>query len=811
MSPHAVTPTAIPQKAFTSKSALAKDVDIYESSTLADIRASLANLHSRDDVVTRQLRALISSQADLSRELGRLDLLRAHLGLQVVATRDISHQMLDNAARTASGLSGRVKLLDLEKTRVEETLGVVEQVAELKACVQGVVGSMGTVQDWEAAAGYLHRASRIPEQVVNGKFAERVVPSIEIPDSPYKTLENAAEGLCEVFLREFERAAAEGDGGRVTRFFKLFPLIGRGDKGLDAYGRYVCTGVSQRARNNLKEATGLQIDRRSQDTRDAFAYANVLTKLFEHIAQIVEGHGALVERHYGEGKMTKVVEKLQGEADVQGGIVLDTWGEERVVERRLIDVKSYPFSFLVQSFLPQQRSALGINRTNTPGGEGNPRSSEDEGVDMREIDGILNETAMMLGRWSLYCRFLADKCKEPGTAADVALKMPNLIIKSALYTKISNRLLQPFNTFTTFFFRRSVEKAFQLDESPSGLSLNPARALPENTPYIISAVDDVMYIVSTVLQRSISTSQRDVIASVVPTVGRVLGGDFVGMIQRKMRDESYPKPAVAGGLPPEDKIIAFIVLINSLDVGNEYISRIIATQLATTESAPGGLASAKNKLDDLFPFAHDSVFVATALTSLEMGFKSKTTELMSEALTVLFNNVVKPRLRPSLSDTFRDIEYSLNEAELADLAALNEMDVEDEAFKNVVPLRFEAQWKALMEPLGRIMTENTFSQLLATTTEYLGKMLEKRVWAYNGKVNGLGGLRLERDLSGIVGCVCKGKAYMLRESFARVGQLCMIANMDDDEWEEVKEGGEEGMNWVLNAEEREKARGIVRL
>ena len=39
----------------------------------------------------------------------------------------------------------------------------------------------------------------------------------------------------------------------------------------------------------------------------------------------------------------------------------------------------------------------------------------------------------------------------------------------------------------------------------------------------------------------------------------------------------------------------------------------------------------------------------------------------------------------------------------------------------------------------------------------------------------------------------------------------MVANMDEDEWEEVKEGGEEGMNWVLTVEEREKARGVVRL
>ena len=52
-------------------------------------------------------------------------------------------------------------------------------------------------------------------------------------------------------------------------------------------------------------------------------------------------------------------------------------------------------------------------RTGSPGMEAktNGRPSEDEGVDMKEIDGILSEIAVMLSRWALYSRFLAGKCK----------------------------------------------------------------------------------------------------------------------------------------------------------------------------------------------------------------------------------------------------------------------------------------------------------------------------------------------------------------------------------------------------------------
>ncbi len=257
--------------------------------------------------------------------------------------------------------------------------------------------------------------------------------------------------------------------------------------------------------------------------------------------------------------------------------------------------------------------------------------------------------------------------------------MPEFLTKSALNRKISARLIIPFNIMTTFFFRRSVEKAFQLDESPSGLSLNPSKPLDGNPPYIISAVDDVMYIVNTVLQRSISTSQRDVIASVIPTIGRVLGSDFVGMIQRKMRDESYPKPAITGGFPPEDKIIAFIVLINSLDVANDYIGRIVSSRLSDTSAQTNGSGI-------------ETTTSTNNLTNLNTTFASKTTELITDGWHALFNQVIKPRLRPVLSDTFRDVDYFLSEEELAEIARAEDIDINENDFMDAISRRFEHSW-----------------------------------------------------------------------------------------------------------------------
>lgn len=381
---------------------------IYEAVSAIDIKAALIRLQEKESSIQKTLNSHISSPNHLTHELGRLDLLRAQIGLQAVATRSISNGMLSNAATTAIRISAAVKRLDLEQSRVEDTLNIVEQVVELKTCVLGLTGSMGAPQDWETAAMYLNRASQIPKEIIDSPFAEELVPTAEVPDPPRVTLEDAAESLRGLFLREFEKAAEESNGARITRFFKLFPLIGKSDVGLDVYGRYICQGVASRARGRLNAGpdTGAR--------RDDFFYADALTKLFEHIAQIVEDHGALVEAHYGLGRMTRVIERLQLEADVQGGIIIDSWSEERGIDRRLTDIRSYAFTFLVQSFLPGAPTKNAMPRSSSPLGKGivsDMYAHDEANNDMKSLDGLLGEMAVMLGRWSLYKKFIAFKCK----------------------------------------------------------------------------------------------------------------------------------------------------------------------------------------------------------------------------------------------------------------------------------------------------------------------------------------------------------------------------------------------------------------
>jgi conserved oligomeric Golgi complex subunit 4 len=178
------------------------------------------------------------------------------------------NERIGPTAETASGLSDRVKKLDIEQARIKESLKYVEDVQELKvpslyntmtnsqSCVLGVYDAMEK-QDWDEAATFLHQASLLDISIVNGPLAMSAVPTSEIPDPPTVYLSQASDALFKLFLREFDEAAKLKDEQRITRFFRLFPLIGKENEGLDIYGRFVCGIIAGRSRAAMTQCNFL--------------------------------------------------------------------------------------------------------------------------------------------------------------------------------------------------------------------------------------------------------------------------------------------------------------------------------------------------------------------------------------------------------------------------------------------------------------------------------------------------------------------------------------------------------------------------
>ena len=139
--------------------------------------------------------------------------------------------------------------------------------------------------------------------------------------------------MCRLFHWEFKHAAEAADREKVTRFFKFFPLVGRTDVVPEAYGCYVCQGVAARARDTL--AAKRQAAANEANELSDFFYANAVIGLFQNIANIVEQRGKLVVRDCGEGRIGKFIERVQVEADTQGGIIIERFTDERSIDRKV--------------------------------------------------------------------------------------------------------------------------------------------------------------------------------------------------------------------------------------------------------------------------------------------------------------------------------------------------------------------------------------------------------------------------------------------------------------------------------------------
>jgi hypothetical protein len=61
----------------------------------------------------------------------------------------------------------------------------------------------------------------------------------------------------------------------------------------------------------------------------------MMTKLFENLAYIIDRTQAMIETHYGPGKMLYVIQQLQVEADLQSCILLDMFAERRETSRKV--------------------------------------------------------------------------------------------------------------------------------------------------------------------------------------------------------------------------------------------------------------------------------------------------------------------------------------------------------------------------------------------------------------------------------------------------------------------------------------------
>ncbi|GAA5869453.1 hypothetical protein JCM16303_000476 [Sporobolomyces ruberrimus] len=774
--------------------------------TRQDIERHLSSLTAQESELDARLAGLISSRARLSSHLKALESLRPVVsGIQGESAHMAAE--IGAVAETAERVGAKVRGLDEEQSRVKASIDVVQAVQDLKTAIASLDVAIQK-QDWEAATRAMQRARAIDPEIVSSGFAEAIVPTSDLPSTPAQTLDQLHTVLLETFLKSFRAAAEQNDTNNIGRFFKLFPMIEEEDKGLEVYADWV-GGI-------VRSKTGALGTKSQSPTH----FSALLTTLFETLALIISQHQPIVEKYYGSGKMLSVASSLMVETDRLGLRVLSNWEEERRVRTRILEVQQHRFQGIaglkkIQTTKINQNASPMLNQGGfDPQAQSVAQQMDVNQIDPKETDAVLTELNMMSGRWQLLRRFLyaslldddestpAKKPTNPTTKLpgnnldpDATPQLPSkaavdatedkgseleLVEESSLGKAISRQLKDVYIPLELWYLRSAIERAHQMDE----LDLI-------STPTLSSSLDDIFYILKKTLYRLLSTGSITAVNLLTRELRGVLDENVAEVWRSRMETALKDLQAgqqgsgmaigvgamggmasMGGGRAREEEKerrekearAIFIVYLNNLDTAASYTSRLHSELLNS------------DLLSSTFFLSSELSSSQRSLTSLLPSTADRFRLVLKGGLDSLFNQLVRPKLRPLLSDVYHGVAYRLDEDGFADAE-----------YKDEVRKRFVRSWDNLLSGYRDSFSEGNFNLFFSTAVNVLVRPWESMIRGM--KFTELGALRLDHDIRSILSYLSTQSPLSsgsLRESFSRLQQIASLLCCDTkEEAEEV--------------------------
>lgn len=568
-------------------------------------------LSQQEKEVESELEKLLSRQSHLETKIKAITKVLPNLEIIHSDAKQL-YEMISFASTLAENVSHKVRKLDTARSRVSECQQRVHDLLDLQLCCDGVQASMNS-GDFEKAAGHIHRYLGM-DQCLLEKTADDVHQDSKSVNTSITLLKEAAIKLQDILTTKFNDAIAKQDPNSVERFFKLFPLLGMHDYGLEKYSDYLAVQVEASSKKHLKAASETSL----ADKRAAVLYSDLFTHLFEDIARTIETHQPLVETFYGPGRLLKMVVRLQDECDRVSQIILSEMWKTRGLERLTSNVRS------------------GTHRV-----RGDPK----------ELDQLLTEISTAHLRYSLYLAFIrrkisSDADEEKKTSVMAALEDK---LKSCALCRGMEELLSVYLILEHHYMEESVRKAIAMDTVEPG-------------SHVSSMIDDVFFIVKKSIRRASSTGNIDGVCAVINNACGVLESEMCSKLSATLK-QGYPSgyldlaqaySMIQSRLQPPDteqSKAVFIAHLNNTEIGSEYVTTL-ASGLA--KEVPCGTQTERSKLESCLS-GLSGVCVGMGVAQ-ELGLQQ------------LANSAIKPRLAPWI-DSFLVLSHNLSEEEFSSYEA----------------------------------------------------------------------------------------------------------------------------------------------
>ncbi|CAA19344.1 hypothetical protein POMI540_3385 [Schizosaccharomyces pombe] len=702
------------------------DISINDCTDISQIKQRFHDLQVESQRTDEKLERLLSDAQPTEKFNSLIKNMAERLVLFVGQIEELKDAFC-NTTIVSEEVIERIKSVDREQNRIKECLLFVRQVRDFKECLQDLNRAMHH-QQWEKAADLVHRASSTSPAIIEGKFAHAVVPTAEQPLAPMDTLKEITESLHTLFWREFHKAARNQDQKEITRYFKLFPLIGKEKEGLEAYWHFFGGIIASKARATLDEPP-----------THALFFAQAFTGLVEHVASIIRAHTPLVQKYYKAKNTITVIEKLQGDCDRQGSIIVNTMFDVRRIDNLVSSIASYKYILLHAKL--KNRAFVSDQK-------------ELERVSLQTLHPILNEMSAIVSKWNIskifISRLVLRLSQSDGTSNDPSVQ-DNLICASIFNSSkmellLKKQLLPSLLQLETYYFRRSIETSLELEEYYTKVS-----------PWMSSIVDDVMYVTKQVFQRAFFTVSslfftRFVNESLIP----ILRNDYYVYLSHNLLTvcniikAQFQRLKNANSIPAK-QVENYITLVNSASLSKQYLKSIV-----------DGVSS---RLEEVFAFAKDQKLVKKSIDNflqLTVNFEN----LCKTSFNMYFPIFLLPRIEQCIDDSFDGINYVLSYEDYT----------KETEHERLVVTRLRSVWDRVLL-LEQFTPENQLS-LRSMACEKAASYIENLI-LYKIQWNDYGAMALENDISSLITIFSNDQAN-LRHSFERLQEILILLVWESD-------------------------------
>ncbi|KAL0078588.1 COG4 transport protein-domain-containing protein [Phycomyces blakesleeanus] len=448
--------------------------------------------------------------------------------------------------------------------------------------------------------------------------------------------------------------------------------------------------------------------------------------------------------------MLRVLQRLQEEADIQSGNILDRLLQTRKLESKLVEIQSISITKMRLNNVNRSANTLA---TQSPMMSDTTQSL----VDPRQLDISLLELSLISQRSALFHSFIHERAtEEMETMADDEKQQDiimngkdkrfygdNGLLLSSGLTKRVKELMNIYLVIDEYLLKGNIEKAMQLDD------YDPAVG-PTST-----CVDDVFFILKKVLKRSITTSEPEVVSATMRVVLKTLDTGYIQVLQRKMATTFSGHESGSRNAEKllEQAKITYMVVLNNMNVSADYTLRLVEELRTETKAVIW-----KNTKEDMEN-------VEKALEDLG-SITDKFQRLLKGGMEQLMIQILKPRVRPLFQEAYREVKYVLEEEEY------NEADSEDMFFK-----RFRYGFDNLIKLYRNTLTTANFSTLAGLVLDATTLQWERIV--SQTRFNQYGALRFDKDLRSVIQYFTSMIEWLSRDRFTRLNQMSTLLNFEE--------------------------------